>query len=83
MSSSTNGILMIAVFCVCVCACDRTCVRVRVCVCVFYAPNFGKVEGAYRFGLVRPSARPFKIYLDTVLKFRICIPHQKIIDIYF
>ena len=46
----------------------------------FYAPNFGKVEGAYCFGLVspsiHPSVRPFTIYLELVLKFHIWIPHQ-------
>ena len=27
---------------------------------ILYAPNFGKVEGAYCFGLVRPSVRPLQ-----------------------
>ena len=48
-----------------------------------YAPNFGKVERAYCFRLLRASSCPFKIYKDTVLKFHIWIPHQKIIDTYF
>ena len=30
-----------------------------------------------------PSVLPFKIYKDTVLKFHIWIPHQKVIDTYF
>ena len=47
--------------------------------CYFYAPNFGKVEGAYCFRHVRACVR-YKIYKDTVLKFHIWIPHQKIID---
>ena len=54
---------------------------------ISYAPNFDNVEGAYCFWLVRacvcPSVCPFKIYLDTVLKFHIGIPHQKLIDVYF
>ena len=45
----------------------------------FYAPNFGKVEGAYCFGLVHPSEK----LKDRVLKFQILIHHQKITDTYF
>ena len=45
---------------------------------LFYAPTFGNVEGAYCFRLVRASVCLFKIYLNTVLKFHIWIPHKKL-----
>ena len=44
-----------------------------------YAPNFGKVEGAYCFGVVHPSVR----LLQNLLRYSIWIPHQKKIDTYF
>ena len=53
----------------------------------FYAPNFGKVEGAYCFLLVRPSVRPYVrpsvrplqnlLRYMYSLKFDIWIPHKK------
>ena len=48
------------------------------------APNFEKkIEGAYCFGLVRPSVlRPLQIQ-DRALKFHRWILHQKITDPYF
>ena len=54
----------------------------------FMPPTLEKLKGHIAFGLsvracVCPSVCPFKIYLDTVLKFHIWIPIQKIIDTYF
>ena len=51
-------------------------------------PTLEKLKGHIAFGSsMRPSIRlsmhPFKIYKDTVLKFHIWIPHQKMIDTYF
>ena len=59
---------------------------------VLYAPNFRKVEGAYCFGLDRPSFRlsvrpcvraSVQNLLSYSFEFQIWIPHQKIIDTYF
>ena len=35
----------------------------------FYAPKFGKVEGAYCFWLVRPSVRPLHFFLRYSFEF--------------
>ena len=54
---------------------------------VFRPPTLEKLYGHIFLGLsLRPSVSPCvhsKIYLDTVLKFHILIPHQKTIDTYF
>ena len=47
-------------------------------------PTLEKLKGHIALGSsVHPSVCPFKIDQDTVLKFHIRIPHQKIIDLYF
>ena len=47
-------------------------------------PTLETLKGHIALGLsVRPYVRPFKVYLDAVLKFYIWIPHKKIIDTYF
>ena len=38
----------------------------------FYAPNFEEVEGAYWFGPVRPSIRPYYFLAAEKLKSRSC-----------
>ena len=39
---------------------------------IFYAPNFGEVEGAYWFGLVCPSVCPQHFLVAEKLKNRLC-----------
>ena len=51
------------------CFADRSKVRLLLWI-LFYAPNFGKVEGAYCFGLVRPNTKlkiGFLNFIDVFL----------------
>ena len=56
-------------------------------ICCCYAPNFEEVDGAYWFRVVRASVRlcvrSSKTVHARVLKFRIWIPHGKIVDARF